>query len=165
MQQTSAHEHRRKSNQFNLFDSHDTARLVTQAHGDLSRIKQLLALLLVSEGSPCLYYGTEIGMEGDHDPDCRRLMQFDPDPVQHELYQLLHTFIGLRKRYPQLANDGPWTWIDHPRLVLIQRRDVVLILNPTSEPIANPIPGEALYALHPTSTLQARDIRLIKRHD
>jgi glycosidase len=152
-------------NQFNLFDSHDTARLVTQANGDLSRIKQLLALLLVSEGSPCLYYGTEIGMEGGNDPDCRRLMQFDPDPVNHELYQLIHTFIGLRKRYPQLANDGPWAWIDHPRLVLIQRRNLVLILNPTSETLPNPVVGETLYALHPTNALQARDIRLIKTHD
>ena len=33
-----------------------------------------VAVLFTMPGSPCIYYGTEIAMEGGHDPDCRRCM-------------------------------------------------------------------------------------------
>ena len=153
------------ANQFNLLDSHDTARLMTQANGNLARVKQLLAFLMISEGSPCIYYGTEIGMEGGQDPDCRRLMQFDPDPTTHELHHLLKTLISLRHRYPQLANDGEWTWIDHPQLVAIRRGSITVVLNPSDNVFPNPIHGSLLFTLGTGDALQARDFRLIKTHD
>ena len=28
-------------------------------------------------GAPCIYYGDEVGMEGGHDPDCRRAFPWD----------------------------------------------------------------------------------------
>ena len=28
-------------------------------------------------GSPCIYYGTEVVMDGSYDPDCRRCMPWD----------------------------------------------------------------------------------------
>ncbi len=149
-------------NQFNLFDSHDTARLMTQAKGDVSIVKQMLAILLCSEGSPCLYYGTEIGMPGEHDPDCRRLMQFDPDPSQHELYRFIKTFIALRKQYPALANEGTWSWIGHDTLIMIQRDGLVLIINPSDTDFAYPVSGKILYSEGKPETISAHDIKLIQ---
>lgn len=149
-------------NQFNLFDSHDTARLLTQAHGNIAVVKQMLALLLCSEGSPCLYYGTEIGLMGEQDPDCRRLMQFDPDPTTHELYRFLKTFIALRKAYPALANEGGWTWIDHEALLMIRRDDLVLIINPSELGFHCPIAGELLYNEVDTVAVGPYDIKLIR---
>ena len=58
---------------FNLLDSHDTERLMNRFH-DLDIFYQQLAVLFTLPGSPCIYYGTEIAMEGGHDPDCRRCM-------------------------------------------------------------------------------------------
>lgn len=58
---------------FNLLDSHDTNRLITRC-GSFDNFIQQLAILLTMPGSPCIYYGTEIGLEGGHDPDCRRCM-------------------------------------------------------------------------------------------
>jgi len=58
---------------FNLLDSHDTERLMNRFH-DLDKFYQQLAILFTLPGSPCIYYGTEIAMEGAHDPDCRRCM-------------------------------------------------------------------------------------------
>jgi cyclomaltodextrinase len=149
-------------NQFNLFDSHDTARLMTQAKGDVSIVKQMLAILLCSEGSPCLYYGTEIGLPGEHDPDCRRLMQFDPDPATHELYRFIKTFIALRKQYPALANEGSWSWIDHDSLIMIKRDDLVLIINPSDKEADCPITGQILYSEDGAHNLSAHDIKLIQ---
>lgn len=149
-------------NQFNLYDSHDTARLMTQANGMTHIVKQMLALLMVSEGSPCVYYGTEIGMLGGQDPDCRRLMQFDPDPASHELYRFLKTFIALRKTHPELANDGSWSWIQHPDLLVIQRGRYVLILNPQDADHACPVEGRFLYNESGKADVVPYDIKLIQ---
>ena len=61
---------------FNLLDSHDTERLMSRFH-DLDLFYQQLAVLFTLPGSPCIYYGTEIAMEGGFDPDCRRCMPWD----------------------------------------------------------------------------------------
>lgn len=61
---------------FNLLDSHDTERLMNRFH-DLDLFYQQLAILFTLPGSTCIYYGTEIAMEGGFDPDCRRCMPWD----------------------------------------------------------------------------------------
>ncbi|MFA7076133.1 MAG: glycoside hydrolase family 13 protein [Candidatus Izemoplasmatales bacterium] len=59
-----------------LVGSHDTIRLKTLLNNDL--IHHLsLRLMLMLEGIPLIYYGDEIGMEGDDDPDNRRAMKWD----------------------------------------------------------------------------------------
>lgn len=61
---------------FNLLDSHDTERLMNRLQ-DLDIFYQQLAILFTLPGSPCIYYGTEIALEGGHDPDCRRCMPWN----------------------------------------------------------------------------------------
>ena len=58
---------------FNLLDSHDTIRLASRSQ-NLDEFYQQLAVLFTMPGSPCIYYGTEIALEGGYDPDCRRCM-------------------------------------------------------------------------------------------
>ncbi len=58
---------------FNLMDSHDTMRLVTKAK-NRDKALQMLAIMFAMPGSPCIYYGTEVFLEGGKDPDCRRCM-------------------------------------------------------------------------------------------
>ena len=87
---------------FNLLDSHDTDRLMHRLGNDLDVFYQQLAVLYAMPGSPCVFYGTEIAMEGAHDPDCRRCMPWDEieaglyDERINELRQL----IALRKQHP-----------------------------------------------------------------
>ncbi len=59
---------------FNLLDSHDTMRLMTRCGNDEDIFYQELTALFTLSGSVCIYYGTEIGLEGGYDPDCRRPM-------------------------------------------------------------------------------------------
>lgn len=61
---------------FNLLDSHDTKRLMSRCR-NLDEFYQQLAVLFTMPGSPCIYYGTEIALEGGGDPDCRRCMPWD----------------------------------------------------------------------------------------
>ncbi len=62
---------------FNLLDSHDTARLYSKVHQNLDVFYQQLTILFTMAGSTSIYYGTEIAMDGAHDPLCRGCMPWD----------------------------------------------------------------------------------------
>lgn len=56
----------------NYLDSHDTPRMLHLAGGEHGALKLMQGFQLTMPGVPLVYYGTEIGMEGGPDPDCRR---------------------------------------------------------------------------------------------
>ncbi|MFN8449073.1 MAG: glycoside hydrolase family 13 protein [Anaerolineae bacterium] len=60
-----------------LLGSHDTPRIRTLCRGDAARTMIAIALQMTLPGTPMVYYGDEIGMEGENDPDCRRPMIWD----------------------------------------------------------------------------------------
>ena len=84
---------------FNLLDSHDTERLMNRFH-DLDKFYQQLAILFTLPGSVCIYYGTEIAMEGAHDPDCRRCMPWSEieSKENQEKIETMRSLITLRKK-------------------------------------------------------------------
>ena len=51
--------------QLNLVTSHDTPRLRTICADDLDGVRMTLLVLLTIGGAPCIYYGDEVGMQGD----------------------------------------------------------------------------------------------------
>ncbi len=61
---------------FNILDSHDTERFITQAGGDWYRQRPAAIFQMTYIGAPVVYYGDEIGMEGSKDPDSRRAMEW-----------------------------------------------------------------------------------------
>ncbi|MGA2489726.1 MAG: alpha-amylase family glycosyl hydrolase [Anaerolineales bacterium] len=57
--------------------NHDQNRTMSVLNGNLDKAKMAAFLLLTSPGTPFIYYGEEIGMEGEKpDPDIRRPMQW-----------------------------------------------------------------------------------------
>ncbi len=46
--------------------------------GDIRRLKLAALFQLCFPGAPSIYYGDEIGLNGDNDPDCRRCMEWNP---------------------------------------------------------------------------------------
>lgn len=61
----------------NLLDSHDTHRFFSEVGKDEKLFEAAMCLLYMFPGAPCIYYGTEIMMEGGYDPDCRRCMDWE----------------------------------------------------------------------------------------
>ena len=90
---------RRQRVLFNLLDSHDTDRLIHQTGGNQDLFFQQLAMLFTMPGSPCIYYGTEIAIEGGADPDCRRCMPWDQIEQGNyaEITEQVKQLIALRK--------------------------------------------------------------------
>lgn len=91
---------------FNLMDSHDTKRALTAANMDKQALRNAFTMLLLLPGSPCIYYGTEIGMYGKNDPDCRKPMIWDEDKRDNKLLSFFKDIISLRKRYISVIKQG-----------------------------------------------------------
>jgi cyclomaltodextrinase len=88
--------------QLNLLDSHDTTRFLTSVSGDQSALRLAILFLFTYPGAPCLYYGDEIGLDGKHDPGCRKAFPWDPAQWDHGLLDFVKKCIALRGAHPAL---------------------------------------------------------------
>lgn len=103
-----------------LLGSHDTPRIRTLCNGDEKLAMLAATLQLTWVGAPSIYYGDELGMEGDRDPDNRRGMDWrlvnDQNPVLKHykaLIQARDSSESLRVGEPELihADDAEGTLI------------------------------------------------------
>lgn len=83
---------------YNLLDSHDTERFLHICKEDKKLLKVAAAFQMLFIGSPAIYYGDEVGMTGENDPDCRKCMVWD-EQADQELLQWYQKIISLRKTY------------------------------------------------------------------
>ncbi|GAA0367035.1 glycoside hydrolase family 13 protein [Alkalibacterium iburiense] len=95
---------------FNLLDSHDTARILTKAKGDKDSVKSALTFLYSQSGAPCMYYGTEIGLDGGDDPDCRKCMIWDEDKQDQDMLNFSKSLNRFRKKYQSILTHGEAEW-------------------------------------------------------
>ena len=86
---------------FNMLDSHDTERILTVAKGNKNAVKSALAFMYLYCGTPCIYYGTEVGMAGSSDPDCRRVMPWDKQLQDQNMLEFMKELIAFRKAYQE----------------------------------------------------------------
>lgn len=91
---------------FNILDSHDTIRVSNMCDFDIDRQKLGTIFLLTQHGTPCIYYGTEIGLSGGKDPDNRRLMPWDESEWNDDLLNFYTQIINLRTNHSVLGNGG-----------------------------------------------------------
>ncbi len=90
----------------NLLDSHDTHRFLTRVGGDYKKLESALAVMYTFVGVPCIYYGTELGMEGDYDPDSRRTMPWELVDKPSSIGKIVRQLIHLRKKLNVLHTDN-----------------------------------------------------------
>lgn len=139
---------------FNLLDSHDTERLMNRFH-DLDIFYQQLAVLFTLPGSTCIYYGTEIAMEGGFDPDCRRCMPWDEigsEENQEKIGQMKElirlrkteeTFRSLHFHFPNRYENR--RCVEYIKLDEEGRR-IEVVLNCSGEAVRVGDTGEVLFA-------------------
>ncbi len=156
---------------FNLLDSHDTKRLRSDVK-NLDEYFQQLAVLFTMPGSPCIYYGTEIAMEGGHDPDCRRCMPWEDieSGVYDERIAIVRSLLQLRQKEPLLRSRNfhfP-NKINRPRVIEFNKigwldNYVEVIINCEEEDVEIAREGEILFARHYIDTTLLRNGILIRR--
>ena len=140
---------------FNLLDSHDTIRLSTKIP-DKDKIYQQLAILYTMPGSPCIFYGTEVLLEGAHDPDCRRCMPWKEieEGKYEESLHIVRQLTKLRKEEPlfRSRNFHFTNEVDNGRVLEYiktddyDRKKMAVILNCCNEVIKLKIEGRVLFS-------------------
>ena len=137
----------------NLVGSHDTERILTILGGEspggktnaelstkkmtpeqlrdgIRKLKVASVLQFTLPGMPMIYYGDEAGMEGYHDPFCRK-----PYPWGRENKELLGHYTKLChiKREEDALHSSPLEFVCHKDGLVVYKRGGLLILVNTSD--------------------------------
>ena len=104
-----------------FFANHDVPRLASAENGSAAKLKLAFGLTLTLRGIPQLYYGDEIGMPGEGDPDNRRDFPggwigdtndaFTPSGrtrEQQETFSYLLELLRVRREHPALRGGQQW---------------------------------------------------------
>ncbi|MGX7163647.1 glycoside hydrolase family 13 protein [Enterococcus massiliensis] len=110
--------------QFNVLDSHDTPRLLTEAEGNKDLMKQVLAFTFMQPGVPCIYYGDEFAMTGEMDPDCRKCMDWTSG--NQDMFAFFKELIAFRKNNQAIFSEGKMVWqqVEEERGVIELQRQI-----------------------------------------
>jgi glycosidase len=128
--------------QMNLIDSHDTVRFLTQANGDASRLMLASLFQMTYVGAPSIYYGDEIAMEGQRDPDCRRPFVWDwqKEPARVAMHDWYTKVANLRLAHAALRTGDFRTLSADGMTYAFERSDgketFVVMLNAGRQPAA-----------------------------
>lgn len=88
--------------QFNLLGSHDTRRILALLDGNKALLRLAVGILMTYPGTPCVYYGDEIGLAGD----ARACMPWDEAEWDQDLRRYYQILIHLRRTAPALISGG-----------------------------------------------------------
>ncbi|HOJ78494.1 MAG TPA: glycoside hydrolase family 13 protein [Bacillota bacterium] len=87
---------------YNLLGSHDTPRYLTICGGERRKLLATLAFQFTYPGIPAMYYGDEIGLTGDKDPDCRKTMRWNEAQQDQVILETNRSLAKLRQQYQSL---------------------------------------------------------------
>lgn len=120
---------------FNLLDSHDTERFLFMCEENKQSLKNAAAFLFGYLGTPCVYYGTEIGLTGGYDPGCRKGFNWNAEEWDKDLYEWYKKLIHIRKTEKTLRY-GSISFESTDELFVMKRSfeetDIYVVMNQTN---------------------------------
>ncbi|MFC4557599.1 alpha-glycosidase [Virgibacillus kekensis] len=135
---------------FNLLGSHDTPRVLTQCNGNIDRAKLLYILQFTFPGTPCIYYGDEIGMTGGEDPGCRKCMVWDENAQNLELKAFIKKLIDLRTNEPAFGSQASYRILsadEHTNHLVFMKQSneerIYFVINPSADSIKTSLEGKS----------------------
>ena len=89
--------------QMNMIDSHDMPRALWLVYDNKPAHRLIVLCQMTLPGSPCVYYGDEIGMSAGTDPFCREAFPWEkPESWDASLREFYGQMIALRNSHPAL---------------------------------------------------------------
>jgi len=113
--------HQQQLRMFNQLDSHDTARFKSLLGKDVARLPLAVTWLFTWPGVPCIYYGDEVGLDGNNDPFCRKTFPWEAERQDKGLFTLYQRLIKLRKQSQALRYGGCQVVYAHDNVVVFMR--------------------------------------------
>ncbi|MFY7759919.1 alpha-amylase family glycosyl hydrolase, partial [Aquidulcibacter sp.] len=123
-----------------VLDNHDRPRLANRLP-DLANRRMAQVLQFTLPGSPNLYYGVEVGLEGADDPMNRAPMDWSKANDSHPEFVWLRQLTGLRKEMRALR-IGEFRRLDTETILAFTRYTdkvgelAVVLVNPTDAPVS-----------------------------
>lgn len=117
----------------NLLDSHDTARFLTMCKNDVKKLMLAVTFQLMYDGAPCIYYGTEVGLDGKGDPDNRKTMIWDEKKWDKKILNHYKKLLKIRKDFKELRR-GSFEWVEDLGEVIgfkrvLGKNTIVILIN------------------------------------
>lgn len=134
----------------NLLDSHDTDRFYTSVHKNKDKVLSALAVMCMFIGAPCIYYGTEIPLEGGYDPDNRRCFDWNADGHDQGFSKVFMKLLRLR-REEAVRRGQIHIYAEGERFVLTRYAEgekLVLITNQSGKAVDVKVKGEVYVENH-----------------
>jgi cyclomaltodextrinase / maltogenic alpha-amylase / neopullulanase len=130
--------------QLNLLDSHDTPRYLSCVHEDKDALKMAWLFLFTYPGAPCIYYGDEVGVNGAHDPECRKSFPWDESKWDKDLHAYAKSLAALRHEHETLRR-GDYKRMYSANEVMAYGRvhgkeEIVIAINVADEARTVPLP-------------------------
>lgn len=109
---------------WNILDNHDTFRMFTRVARNVDRFKIAQLLQFTLPGTPMIYQGDEIGMEGRHDGEARAPMIWDRPKWNLDILEHTRALIRLRRDHPVFSRGSwqPLVAINSARAFAFERR-------------------------------------------
>jgi len=137
-------------NMFNLVDCHDTKRILTVCNNNIKRTMLAFLFQFTFPGTPSIYYGSEVGLDGGHDPLNRKCMIWEKDEQNNAIKNHIKTLIDLRKEY-KAFNSTELRWLDYDdeKEYLIYKKvnhdqDIFVFINNNNGELFIPLPEELI---------------------
>jgi cyclomaltodextrinase len=83
--------------------THDTERIRSLLGRSAAKVRLAMLLQFAFPGTPCVYYGDEIGLEGGKDPGSRGAFPWDDRKWDQATRRFVQKLAGLRRALPQLS--------------------------------------------------------------
>ncbi|MEZ9531719.1 alpha-amylase family glycosyl hydrolase, partial [Vibrio sp. 10N.286.51.F4] len=125
---------------------HDTSRILHRCDGNKEKVKLAYLFQFTHSGTPCIYYGSEIGLDGGADPLNRKCMIWDESKHDMDMKQHIMQIIKLRKQHPALrAHNINWLMSDDEKQCLIYQKvlkgeSVTVIMNNSNDTVHITLP-------------------------
>lgn len=149
---------------FNLLDSHDTTRVLTVLGENKEKLKLALALMFFQTGSPCIYYGTEIGMTGEKNNNSesnRGCMVWEENKQDKELLSFIKKLIIIKKENKDLQlNNIEWKFFNNKKVVAIKKNNTMLLVNTSDEREEISISEDKIYDMILDKKIELKDKKL-----
>ncbi len=123
---------------WNITGSHDIPRILTILEDNVNYLKTMVVLLMTLPGVPLIYYGDEVGLKGEGDPDNRRA--FPWNNMNMDIYNHFKELISIRSD-SNAFKKGSIHFIENDDFLIYERKfedeDIYTVLNNSDGKVFN----------------------------
>lgn len=135
----------------NFLDNHDTPRFFRFTGGNKDKLLGALCAMVMFPGMPCVFYGTELPIDGGGDPDCRQTFDWDFSG-RDELYkERFEKILSLKNERALVGGCAEKITAQNGVLVIVRQKDgerVTAYFNTCGKTRRLDAAGEVLFSMN-----------------